>query len=370
MSTRPTSARVCGVAGLGAGGLLGSMAAARRAPERLDSSPVPTLYLYLCARLAPRTARNMDLDEDARVAIERLVIGDEAGKAPIRGEPRVERGWFNPVESSARNAQSQDDDDDNDDDDGKEATPMANLSETIASVLAKGARVTIESLCTLATLFTTACKRDSVDAVIEHTRSLCTLLQGTRGVLGATATECMSCDELTDVGFDEVVSSVHSAIVTHALARFADTAELVQASELLRGLLERERALKQQRAAVLERAKTLCSNALREGVHPSDDAVSAELDALLDPLLPDAAERAAKEAVLEALARVVKERFPDAELQIFGSSANMLGFKSSDMDVCMQFATATPKYVFRNLATVENTGGGTAEEFMKSLQSN
>jgi hypothetical protein len=74
------------------------------------------------------------------------------------------------------------------------------------------------------------------------------------------------------------------------------------------------------------------------GARPSDAALSLELRQLLSQEVPSAAHSRAHRDAGRALCQTLQERWPEAMVSQFGSSASGLSLKAADVDVCIVFA--------------------------------
>ena len=70
-----------------------------------------------------------------------------------------------------------------------------------------------------------------------------------------------------------------------------------------------------------------------DGVKTDPDILNEKFEALVDNMTPSEKEVRDKEAVLDSLKRVLRNRFPEVKLTPYGSSQSSLAFPGSDLDI-------------------------------------
>ena len=69
------------------------------------------------------------------------------------------------------------------------------------------------------------------------------------------------------------------------------------------------------------------------------DILNEKFEALVDNMTPSEKEVRDKEAVLDSLKRVLRNRFPEVKLTPYGSSQSSLAFPGSDLDIFVWLGT-------------------------------
>ena len=87
---------------------------------------------------------------------------------------------------------------------------------------------------------------------------------------------------------------------------------------------------------------------------PDIDTFTPGLLALYESLKPSEEHKSKQQQLVDSLAKSVNKEWPNAQLHLYGSSANSFGTSHSDVDVCleMEIGTASTVEVLVRLADV------------------